>query len=107
MLRLESVTAALPEGHTGGTISSPQLGLVIVTVSVVTVPPNAKARPVQEVPLPTVIPAGSMSVPLKVLLAPKVVAAVGVQNTLQAEAPPESATTLGANRTFKGTDIDP
>ena len=56
-------------------------------MSVVTVPPKAKARPFQVVVLPTVIPEASMSVPMKVLLAPIVVAAPGVQKTSQDEAP--------------------
>ena len=68
-------------------------GTVIVSTSVETVPPNAKALPVQVTVLPMVIPAASMSVPTNVELAPSVVAAVGVQNTSQADALPASVTT--------------
>jgi len=63
------------------------IGTVIVSVSVVTVPLNASALPVQDVVLPTVIPTSSMTVPANVLFAPRVVAKVGVQNTSQADGP--------------------
>ena len=63
-----------------------------VSASVVTVPPNAKALPVNVTLAPTVIPALSMRVPLNALFAPSVVAAVGVQNTSQAVAPPANVT---------------
>lgn len=56
-------------------------------VSVVTVPPNARAIPVHVVFAPTVMPASSMTIPANVVLAASVVAWVGVQNTLQADAP--------------------
>lgn len=59
----------------------------MVTVSVVTVPPNAKARPVHTVLAPTVMPASAMTVPAIVVFAASVVACVGVQNTLHADAP--------------------
>jgi len=65
----------------------------MVSVVVETVPPKAKALPVHVAVLPMVIPEASMSVPAKVVLAPSVVAAVGVQNTSQADAPPASVTT--------------
>lgn len=64
-----------------------QLTTVMRSESVVTVPPNANARPVQVTLAPTVIPAASMTVPTKVVLAARVVAWVGVQKTLQADAP--------------------
>ena len=65
---------------------------VMVSLDVETVPPNARACPVHVMTLPMVIPDASMSVPMKVEFAPSVVAAVGVQNTLQAGAPPASLT---------------
>lgn len=77
----------------GEVAEAAQVGTVIVSVSVETVPPNAKARPSQLTVLPIVMPALSMSVPLKVELAPRVVAAVGVHQTSQDEAPPAKATT--------------
>ena len=55
--------------------------------SVVTVPPNDKAMPIHDVFAPTVIPALSMMMPANVVLAASVVAWVGVQKTLHAEAP--------------------
>ncbi len=58
-----------------------------VTVSVVTVPPNAKAMPIHVVFAPTVIPASSMTIPLNVVLAASVVACVGIQKTSHADAP--------------------
>lgn len=67
-------------------------GTVMVFVSVVTVPPKAKALPVNKLLAPIVIPDGSIIVPLKVELAPRVVAAVGVQNTSQDDAPPGNVT---------------
>jgi hypothetical protein len=60
--------------------------MAMVSVAVVTVPANAKALPVHDVVLPTVMPASSMSVPMNVEFAPSVVAAAGVQNTLHADA---------------------
>lgn len=65
----------------------------IVSVVVETVPPKAKALPVHVSVLPIVIPEASMSVPTKVVFAPSVVAAVGVQKTSQADAPPAKVTT--------------
>lgn len=61
--------------------------VVIVAVSVVTVPPNASAIPYHEVLAPTVIPAASMIVPANIVLAARVVACIGVQKILHAEAP--------------------
>jgi hypothetical protein len=69
-----------------------QLGTEIVSTAVETVPPKARALPVQVIVLPIVIPDASMSVPAKVEVAPRVVAAVGVQNRLQAEAPLDRVT---------------
>ena len=67
-------------------------GTVIVSASVVTVPPKAKARPVNNAVLPIVIPEASIIVPLIVELAPSVVAEVGVQKTSQDDAPPGNVT---------------
>ena len=64
-----------------------------VSVVVLTVPPKARARPVQTTVLPIVIPEASITVPPNVELAPSVVAAPGVHQTLQAEAPPAIAIT--------------
>jgi hypothetical protein len=64
-----------------------QVGTEIVSTSVETVPPKARALPVQVIAFPIVTPDVSMSVPAKVELAPSVVAPVGVQNISQAEAP--------------------
>lgn len=58
-----------------------------VTVSVVTVPPNASARPDHVTFAPTVMPAFAITVPTIVVFAASVVACVGVQNTLHADAP--------------------
>jgi hypothetical protein len=63
-------------------------------VSVVTVPPNASALPVQSVLAPKVMPAASMTVPSNVVSAPSVVAWFGVQNTSQADAPDNVTTEL-------------
>ena len=60
---------------------------VMVTVSTVTVPPNAKALPFQVLLAPTVIPALSMTVPAKAVLAASVTACVGVQKTSHDDAP--------------------
>lgn len=57
------------------------------TVSTVTVPPNASAIPNHVVFAPTVMPASSITMPRNVVLAASVVACVGVQNTLQSDAP--------------------
>src|SRR5579872_4613944 len=62
-------------GATGGS------GIVNVSVSVETVPPNANALPVISTLAPIVIPESSISVPKKLLFAPSVVAAPGVQYT--------------------------
>src|SRR4051812_29601978 len=72
---------------------APHEGTFMVSVVVETVPPKAKARPTQVMVLPMVIPELSISIPANVELAPSVVAAVGVQKTLQADAPPASVTT--------------
>jgi len=61
--------------------------VVIVAVSVVTVPPYAIAMPFHDVLAPTVIPALSMIVPANTVFAARVVACTGVQKTLQAAAP--------------------
>jgi hypothetical protein len=71
---------------------TPQVGTEIVSTAVETVPPKARALPAQVIVLPIVIPDESTSVPAKVELAPSVVAAVGVQNMLQADAPFNSVT---------------
>jgi len=76
----------------GGVVAFPgealaQVGTVMVSVSVVMVPLKANALPDQVVFAPTVIPASPMTVPKKVVFAASVVAALGVQNTSQAEAP--------------------
>lgn len=60
---------------------------VMVTVSVVTVPPNANARPDHVTFAPTVMPASAITVPTIVVFAASVVACPGVQNTLHADAP--------------------
>ena len=70
--------------------------VVIVSVVVEIVPPNAKALPVHVIVLPIVIPEASISVPTNVEFAPSVVAEVGVQNTLQADAPLAKVTTESA-----------
>lgn len=58
-----------------------------MSVVVETVPPKARARPVQLTVLPTVIPESSMLVPRNVEGEPSVVAAEGVHQTSQADAP--------------------
>lgn len=65
--------------HVGAVITSP--------VTVVTVPPKASALPFHATLPPTVIPAASITVPINVELAPRVVAPVGVQNTSQLDDP--------------------
>jgi len=69
-----------------------QVGTVIVSVVVETVPPKANALPVQLIVVPIVIPEASMLVPRNVDVAPSVVAAVGVQKTSQDDAPLASLT---------------
>ena len=69
-----------------------QVGTVKVSVVLETVPPKARARPVHPTVLPTVIPEASMSVPTNVDGDPSVVAAVGVHQTSQDEAPLASRT---------------
>ena len=64
-----------------------QLTTVMISASVVIVPPKANPRPVHVTFAPTVMPAASMTVPMNVVFAPSVVASVGVQKTLQADAP--------------------
>jgi hypothetical protein len=68
------------------------VGCVMVSVSVDTVPPKAKARPIQVMLLPILIPESSMFVPANVELAARVVASPGVQKTLHSEAPFERET---------------
>ena len=63
------------------------IGTVIVSVSVVIVPPKTSPIPVHTVLAPTVMPAASMTTPLKVVLAARVVAPPGVQKTLHADTP--------------------
>ncbi len=89
---IDGVGVALGVG-VGVGVEAEHNGTVIVSVSVVTVPPKAKALPVNKVVLPMVIPEASIIVPLNVELAPRVVAAVGVQNTSQDDAPPGNVTT--------------
>jgi hypothetical protein len=71
---------------------TPQVGTEIVSTAVETVPPKARALPVQVIVFPIVIPDASISVPAKIEVAPSVVAAVGVQNILQADAPLDNMT---------------
>ncbi len=65
---------------------------VMVSRTVETVPPNARACPIHVMVSPIVIPDASMSVPTNVELAPSVVAAMGAQNTLQGDALPDVLT---------------
>ena len=62
-----------------------QSGTVIVSRTVETVPPNAKAFPDHDTVSPIAMPEASISVPANVELAPRVVACVGVQKTSQAD----------------------
>lgn len=80
----------------GAGVGAVHVGTVMVFVSVVTVPPNAKDLPVQVVFAPTVTPALLMTVPANVVLAASVVAALGVKNTSLAHAPPPNVTTAFA-----------
>lgn len=80
-----AVSVQVGANEAGG--GAEQVGTVMVSVSVVTVPPNANAIPVHVTLAPAVMPAASMAMPLNVELAPSVVAEVGVQNTSQADAP--------------------
>ena len=68
----------------------PHAGTDMLSVSRVTVPPYASALPVHTVLLPAVIPEASITVPMNMVLAPRLAASPGVQNTSQAEAPPVS-----------------
>ncbi len=52
-------------GKPGVTSGAMHTSAVMVSVSVETVPPNAKARPVQVTLLPIVIPEGSITFPKK------------------------------------------
>ena len=70
------------------------VGTLIVSLSVFTVPPKAKALPAHDTVSPTVIPAASITLPIKVVFAASVVAPVGVHQTLQAEAPPDNVTAV-------------
>jgi hypothetical protein len=81
-------------GMDGPLTIAAQVGTVIVFASVVTVPPNAKARPVKFAKCPIVIPAASRIFPWNVGVtkegpefAPSVVAPTGAQNTFEAQAP--------------------
>ena len=90
----------------GVTTGAVHVGTVIVSALVVTVPPKANDLPTRVTVLPMVMPDGSMFVPTNVELAPSVVAAAGVQNTSQADAPPvnvtaELATVVSAPLTLK------
>src|SRR5450755_3902847 len=75
-----------------------QAGTVMVLASVVTVPPNTKARPVKFAKCPIVTPAASRIFPANVgvgdgaAFAPSVVAPTGAQNTSEAQAPPAKVT---------------
>ena len=71
-----------------------QVGADILSLVVDTVPPKAKACPSHVTVLPIVIPEASISVPMVVEFAPRVVAAVGVHQTSQAEAPEVATTEL-------------
>jgi hypothetical protein len=79
----------------GGT-NGPQVGTVIVSVSVVTVEPKAKALPWKLTVLPKVIlrPAAvpRKIFPTKLEFAPIVVPPTGAQNTSVAQAPPATTT---------------
>src|SRR5687767_9929081 len=72
-----------PPGITGGATAA-QLAEEIVSPSVLTVPPNASALPVQLTVSPIVIPDAAISVPTKREFAPRVVAAPGVHHASQA-----------------------
>ena len=90
----EGVGVALGVGvGVGVGVGAPHDGTVIVSVSVVTVPPKAKALPVNKLLAPIEIPEASIIVPLIVELAPSVVASVGVQKTSQDDAAPGNVTT--------------
>ena len=69
------------------------VGAVIVSALDVMVPPYESALPVHPTVLPMVIPGSSISVPANVEFAPSVVAALGVQNTSQADTPADNVTT--------------
>ena len=81
----ESVQTGAAGGGGGGVPA--HVGAVMVSVSVVTVPPNANDLPLHTVFAPTVMPALLISVPAKVVLAASVVAALGVQKTSHVDAP--------------------
>lgn len=68
------------------------VGTDMLSVSLVTVIPYARALPVHETTFPMVIAAVSITVPINVVFAARVVA-TGVQNTSQADAPPVKLTT--------------
>ena len=82
--------------QTGATTGAEQVGTVMVEVSVVTVPPKARALPVHVVLAPTVMPALLITFPMNVVFAPSVVAARGVQKTSHADAPEARVTTAPA-----------
>ena len=80
-----------PVGTVGG---GEQLGLVIVLVSRLTWPLRARTRPWIVAPVSTVMLASAMTVPTKVVVVPMVAELPTCQKTLQACAPPWSATLL-------------
>src|SRR6188472_170173 len=80
-----------PPGAGGGHA----VGTVMVSFAVVIVPPKAKDLPSHSVLLPMVTPASLTIVPMNVVSAPSVAAALGVQNTSdawQAGTPPTKVT---------------
>jgi len=81
-----------PDGVDGVEDAAHAGTVLMVSVSVETVPPNANALSVHVTVLPMVIPEASMSVPRNVVFAPSVVAASGVQNASQGDAPPATVT---------------
>jgi len=83
----EVLPPVVPPGVPPPDVVVHEVGAVMVSAVVETVPANAKALPIHPTVLPIVIPEASMSVPTNVEVAPKVVAAPGVHQTLQADAP--------------------
>jgi len=73
--------------------SKGHVGTVIEFLEVVTVPPNESALPIQTARFPRVIPASSITVPMKVVSAPSVVAAEGVHQTSHSDEPLDRLTT--------------
>ncbi len=70
------------------------VGRVILLLSKVTAPVRAKTRPSTVAPVCTVMLASAMTVPTKSVVVPMVAELPTCQNTLQACAPPWSATRL-------------